>query len=203
MKLRVYYKHSKRIAKEALKAGLIKEKLYKELYTASFKLKKKRKRPEKEWPYNSYFLYYKELFYLETDYWGEHDEISIIDDIQQKLFWSLNLITSHGALGLKREHFLSTLAILKVLKEYKASKKTWEEFIKAYIYRKYLAQKKWVEQKRLNDIPECKSYFKHDSYVSNFDCGYGADFDCMECICNGGIKDPREDVDKEEEILFA
>ena len=78
LKRRVYYKHSKRIAREALKANLIKEKLYKDLYTASFKVKCKRRNPRKEWPSNIYFVYYKELFYLETDYLGEHDEVLII-----------------------------------------------------------------------------------------------------------------------------
>jgi hypothetical protein len=202
MKLRIYYKHSKRIAKEALKANLIKEKLYKELYTASFKVKKKRRNPKKECPSNIYFVYYKELHYLETDYWGEHDEVAIIDDIQQKLFLGLNLMTSHGTLGLKTEHFTDTLTILKLLRRFNASKMSWGAFVEQYRYTKYLKQKELVKHRSPDGIT-CAGYYQKDPSVHDFDCGFGSEFDCKECICNRGTKDPREVIEEDQEIPYA
>lgn len=82
-------KHSKILAKLALKTGLIDKKFYKDLYIESFvKFKcSTRKRGKRKNNKYRFSRYYDELFFCTTDYFGESDETSLIDFLKEIIYW--------------------------------------------------------------------------------------------------------------------
>jgi hypothetical protein len=44
-------------------------------------------------------------------------------------------------------------------------------------------------------ILACLSEKTWTAYGFEYDCGYGKDVECGECVCSGGINDPRYNMD--------
>ena len=93
---RVYMKQEKRIVRLLYKKGLIDINL-KGLYWEEYKYFRKTNRKNK----NGYkcMLYYPEIHYSTTDYWGEVDEFSLVDSITQGLYWGNAEYPAHESDG--------------------------------------------------------------------------------------------------------
>ena len=87
IKNRTFKKHSARIAKLALEAGMIDAKFFNELYWAEYRQDRMRKKRGRKYRHCKYFT---ELHYWTCDYWGESDEHSLIGYVQDMLYWGNN-----------------------------------------------------------------------------------------------------------------
>lgn len=79
-------KHSKMIAKLALELNIIDKELFNDLYITCSGIQRRIKNGK----YRVYVLYEEFHYCKGPDYWGEYDEISIIDHVRDILFYRLN-----------------------------------------------------------------------------------------------------------------
>lgn len=112
-KLLTRKKHSKRIAKLALKKGIIDKKFYKELYIEYYTEYKRPKRKSK----GGYRItrYFPELHFCTVDYWGEADETSIIDMIEEEIHWATCEFDSKGQIIKHGRTFNNTKSLINYL----------------------------------------------------------------------------------------
>jgi len=124
-------KHSKRIAKLALKKGLIDKKFYEELYLESYFVQRRIKKKNRR----GYRLsrYYKELCYCSYDFKGEHNECSggcsgeyneysFIDYVRKSIFFIENDFNENGKTIKPVKQFNTNKKIIKYLSNMKIDK---------------------------------------------------------------------------------
>jgi len=115
---RTFKKHSRIIAKLALKKGIITRKLYNSLYIESFRLNgmyRKRGKHKYRIP-----RYYRELYYDESDYFGEVSEYAIIDLVRDFLLFNDENLIEPDTFPYKFKNPLhSTISIIKKLRKLK------------------------------------------------------------------------------------
>jgi len=106
-------KHSKRIAKLALKKGMIDKEFYNDLYIEYYTEYKRPKRKTK----NGYRFtrYYPELHHCTVDYWGEADETSIINMIEEEIYWTTCIFNDKGQTLKHGKTFKNTKSLIKYL----------------------------------------------------------------------------------------
>lgn len=84
--IKLFVKQEKRIVKLLYIKGLLNNFKVKDLYWASYRTTGKRyKSTEKKYRWTEY---YPEVHYSTTDYWGECDEHSLVNHIQEMLYWT-------------------------------------------------------------------------------------------------------------------
>jgi hypothetical protein len=83
---RLWIKQEKRIVHLLYKKGLLTDFNVSDLYWAEYRWSNKKKYRSKHTKYR-YPVYMPEVHYWTTDYWGEGDEHSIVDNILDSLFW--------------------------------------------------------------------------------------------------------------------
>lgn len=89
--IRKYLKQEKRIVNLLYKKGFIKEHKVEDFYWESYKIcgsKKPRKRGK--WKNKEKYriiIYYPQVFFGYCDYFGEWDDISIVDRVLEELYW--------------------------------------------------------------------------------------------------------------------
>ena len=114
---RVFKKHSVIIARLALRAGYITQSLYNDLYFASFRQRRRKRKSHKNryWSLN----YYDELYYCTVDYWGEADEHSLIRTVIDTHFWGeakVDEVTGE-ILPRKKSYRLSNISMMRILRD--------------------------------------------------------------------------------------
>lgn len=117
---RTLKKHSRIIAKLALKKGIITRELYDSLYIDAFRRNGMyRKRSVKKYkPKYSIPRYYRELYYWEIDYFGEVSEYAIIDHVRDLLLFNDENLIDPGTFPYKFKNPLhSTILIIKELRK--------------------------------------------------------------------------------------
>jgi hypothetical protein len=83
---RLWIKQEKRIVRLLYRKGLLSDFKVSDFYWAEYHWSNKKKYRSKHSKYR-YPVYMPEVHYGTTDYWGESDEHSIVDNILQSLFW--------------------------------------------------------------------------------------------------------------------
>ena len=83
---RLWIKQEKRIVRLLYRKGLLSDFKVSDFYWAEYHWSNKKKYRSKHSKYR-YPVYMPEVHYGTTDYWGEGDEHSIVDNILQSLFW--------------------------------------------------------------------------------------------------------------------
>ena len=83
---RLWIKQEKRIVRLLYRKGLLSDFKVSDFYWAEYHWSNKKKYRSKHSKYR-YPVYMPEVHYGTTDYWGEGNEHSIVDNILQSLFW--------------------------------------------------------------------------------------------------------------------
>jgi len=63
--------------------------------------------------------YYKELHFYQSDYWGEGDEIPIINMVESTVFFEINTFDTNGEPEPPVNRLGSTLELIRILKKIK------------------------------------------------------------------------------------
>lgn len=83
---RLWTKQEKRIVKLLYRKGFLKDFKITDLYWAEFNWFRSRKYKSKRTGY-TFPMYMPEVHYMTTDYWGESDEHSIVETINDEFWW--------------------------------------------------------------------------------------------------------------------
>lgn len=87
--IRTWVKQEKRIVRLLYRKGFITDAHFKckDLYWAEYKTGRKRRQRKGE-PKYKFSIYYPEVHYCSTDYWGESDEHSIVQHFLDTFYWT-------------------------------------------------------------------------------------------------------------------